>query len=270
MKLFSTSSKTLDAAAKDILWEPLTPLRYVVNINDDPSVLLDGGANEAELKNLLNNNGAQYVGVTSSTYEELEGTFIGSITQGGIHINSSEPSDDIIDKIADSIANKIIGDYKDAILAIETAEGKTNINYNSGDTKNAVKNNLILEQDDNVTTIWSSDQPSVIAPDGTVTRPVIDQPGTYVTLKATITKDGLTSEKTFTVYVNAADPAPLSTLTATAGNGQITLNFPALKSTSSEDIVVEQSTDGINFTPVNPAETLNAASTSATITGLTN
>lgn len=268
MKLFSTSSKTLDVAAKDILWEPHAPLRYVVNINDDPSVLLDGGSNEADLKSLLNNSGAKYVGVTGETYEEREEAFIEGITQGGIHVNSNEPSADIIEKIADRIADAIIDDYKEAILAIETAEENTNIRYNSGDVKNAVKHNLTLEQDEDVTTVWSSDQPSVIAPDGTVTRPVIDQPGTYVTLKATITKDGLTSEKTFTVYVNAADPAPLSTLSATPGNGQATLNFPALKGASK--IVVEQSTDGTTFSPVSPEETLDAASTSATVTGLTN
>ena len=87
-------------------------------------------------------------------------------------------------------------------------------------------------------------------------------------MTATITKDGLTSEKTFTVYVLAADPAPLSTLTAVAGNEQATLKFPAL--TGATSIVVEQSIDGTNFTPVTPLETLDAASTSATVTGLTN
>jgi len=270
MKLYSTSSKTLDEAVIDIPWESYSPLRYVVNINDDPSSSLDGGTNQSTLTNSINTSGAQYVGVTSSDYTEISESFIKGITNGGVHVDSKQQSADIIDAIAERIANQIITDYKDAILAIETAENNTDIQFNSGDTKNAVKNNITLEHDEGVTTVWSSDQPSIIAPDGTVTRPVIAQSGTYVTLKATITKDGLTSEKTFTVYVNAADPAPLTNLSATAGNGQVTLNFPPLNGASSEDIIVEQSTDGSVFTPVSPVETLTASSTSATVTGLTN
>lgn len=270
MKLFSTSSKTLEEAVDDILWEPYSPLRYVVNINDDPSESLDGGTNQSDLTNSFNNNGAQYVGVTSSVYSDISQDFIDSIAKGGLYVDSGKSSADIIKEIADRIADQIITDYKEAILAIETAESKTDIKFNSGDTKNAVKNNITLQQDNGVTTVWSSDQPSIIAPDGTVTRPAIAQSGTYVTLKATITKDGLTSEKTFTVYVNAADPAPLTALSSKADNGKVTLSFPALIGASNGDIIVEQSTDGNDFTPVSPLETLDAASTSATITGLTN
>jgi|GEM_PF-6721604 len=270
MKLYSTSSKTLEEAVDDILWEPHAPLRYFVNVNDNPSESLDGGTNQSSLKDAFNNSGAQYVGVTSSVYSEISQDFIDDIVKGGLYVDSGEPGADIINKIADRIAEQIILNYKEAILAIETAEDNTNISFNAGDTKNAVKNNITLYQDDNVTTIWSSDQPSIIAPDGTVTRPAIAQSGTYVTLKATITKDGLISEKTFTVYVNAAEPAPLKNLSAEAGNGQATLKFPALSGASNGDIVVEQSTDGNVFTPVSPLETLDAASTSATVTGLTN
>lgn len=270
MKLFSTSSKTLDVAVDDILWEPNAPLRYVVNINDDPSVNLDGGTNQSTLTNSFNNNGAQYVGVTDVTYKDIDQAFIDSITNGGLHVDSDKTSTAIIDEIADRIVNQITTNYKDAILAIETAENKTDIKFNGDDTKSEVKENLTLQQDEGVTTVWSSDQPAVIAHDGTVTRPVIATSGTYVTLTATMTKDGLTSEKTFTVYVKAADPAPLENLSATAGNGQVTLNFPALRDASDGDIIVEQSTDGETFAPVSPLETLDASSTSATVTGLTN
>ncbi|MGY5341109.1 S-layer homology domain-containing protein [Paenibacillus glucanolyticus] len=267
MKLYSTSSKTLDVAADNILWGT-SPLRYVVNINDDPRGDLDGGSNQSNLTNSFNNSGAQYVGVTSATYADIDQTFIDGITGGGLHIHSDKSSADIIQEIADRIADQLITDYKAAILDIEEAESNTDIRFQPGDTKNSVKNNLTLQQDNDVTTVWSSDQPSIIAPDGTVTRPVISQSGTYVTLTATITKDGLTSEKTFTVYVNAADPAPLGTLTAASGNGEVTLKFPAL--TGASNIVVEQSIDGTTFTPVSPLETLDATSTSATVTGLTN
>lgn len=270
MKLYSTSSKTLDVAVNRIPWGPEAPLRYVVNINDDPSELLDGGPHQSELTDTFNNNGAQYVGVTQATYTETDKQFIDGITEGGLHVDSEETITESVDKMADRIVNEITSNYKESISAIENAENMTTIQLNNGDTKNAVQNDITLLQDPDVTTVWSSDQPSVIAADGTVTRPDLDQPGTYVTLKATITQGRLTSEKTFTVYVMAADPAPLTKLTAAGGNGQATLSFPALKGSSSGDIVIEQSTDGINFTPVSPLETLDAASTSATVTGLEN
>ncbi|MHA6481717.1 S-layer homology domain-containing protein [Paenibacillus sp. strain BS8-2] len=272
MKLFSTSDKTLNQAAEEIVWEENAPLRYVVNINDDPSDSLDGGTNQSNLKNAIEHSHAQYIGVTDSVYEELNQNFINEIANGGLFVSSDSEnaSDDIIERIAERVANQIITQYKDAILAIEDAEDNTAISFNSGDHKNAVSTNITLEQSEDVTTVWSSNEPSIIAPDGTVTRPITNQSGVYVDLKATITKDGLTSEKIFTVYVLAAAPAPLSTLSAVAGNGQVTLNFPTLTGASDGDIVVEQSTDGSTFTPVDPEETLTAASTSATITGLTN
>ncbi|MEK4975900.1 S-layer homology domain-containing protein [Bacillus sp. FSL K6-6540] len=267
MKLYSTSSKPLDVAVDNILWGT-SPLRYVVNINDDPRGDLDQGSNQSKLTEAFNNKGTQYIGVTESTYTDTNDDFIRGLNEGGLHVDSDKSTDDIIQEIANRIADQLVSDYKEAIQAIETAEDKTDIEYHFADTKNSVKNNLTLKQDDDVTTTWSSDQPSVIAPDGTVTRPVTNQSGTYVTLTATMTKDGLTSEKTFTVYVLAADPAPLSTLSAVAGNQQATLKFPAL--TGATNIVVEQSTDGTNFTQVRPLEALDAASTSATVTGLTN
>ncbi|WP_435923476.1 S-layer homology domain-containing protein [Paenibacillus sp. DYY-L-2] len=265
MKLFSTSKKKLDEAAEDVLWEPHAPLRYLVNIDDeDPTDILTNPG----LKEKLDDSDVQYVGVTDVTYKDIEETFINELKKGGLHINSGDPLDEVIDKIAERIAEKIITEYKSSIEDIEAAEINTNIEYSPGDSKNAVRNDITLIQDDKVTTVWSSDQPSVIAADGTVTRPVIDQSGTYVTLKATITQGGLTSEKTFTVYVLAADPAPLATLSAVGGNKQAVLSFPALKGATK--ITVMQSTDNMNFTPSTVSETLSAASTSATVTGLTN
>ncbi|REK74214.1 S-layer homology domain-containing protein [Paenibacillus paeoniae] len=270
MKLFSTSSKTLDEAAEQINWETNTPLRYVVDINDDPSVILDGGPKQSDLKDSLNNKGAQYIGVSDPGHKEKGESFIEDLAKGGFLVDSTKNSEEIIEKIAERIAEKIISDYKEAILFIEKAENKTDIKFKTGDNKNTVTSHITLQEDEDVTTVWSSDQPSIISPDGTVTRPVMDQSGTYVTLTATITKDGLTSEKSFTVFVKAAAPGPLTTLSATAGNGQVTLNFPPLNDAEEDDIVVEQSLDGVDFTPVDLAETLDADSTSATITDLTN
>ncbi|MEF2246691.1 S-layer homology domain-containing protein [Paenibacillus sp. IITD108] len=262
MKLFSTSTKTLGEAVKDIAWDTYSPLRYVVNINEDPTEQLD------DLKGSFNSHDLQYVGISDEEFSEISQDFIDEIDKGGLYVNSGESAEDIIEAIANRVAEQIINDYKEAIHAIETAEDNTDILFNSGDTKNSVRNNITLQQGENVTTIWSSDQPSVIDQDGNVTRPVTAQSGTYVTLKATITEGGLTSEKTFTVFVKAADPAPVSNLSAVAGNRQVTLSFPALLGAT--DIIVEQSTDGNTFTPAVTSEVLDASSTSATVTGLTN
>lgn len=267
MKLYSTSSKSLDVAVDNIHWGT-APLRYVVNINDDPRGDLDEGDKQAKLTDSFNQNGLQYVGVTEATYEDVNQRFIDDIFQSGFHIESTKPTSEIIEELASRIADKLIADYKDAIEDIEQAEDVTDIQFNSGDSKNSVRNNLTLLDDAGVTTVWSSDQPSIIAPDGTVTRPVTAQSGVYVNLKATITKDGLTSEKTFTVYVLAANPAPLSSLSVEAGNGQATLSFPEL--IGATDIIVEQSTDKNNYSPATLLEALDATSTSATVTGLVN
>lgn len=266
MKLFSTSPKDVNVAVNDIVWDPYSPYRYVVNLNDDPRVNLDGGTNESDLKDKLNNDGAQYIGVTESTYKDIEDDFIDGLPHGGLHLDSEKTTDEIIEEIAERVANAVIA-KKDAIEAVEQAEELTTIGYEPGDNKNSVKGNLtLLPNDEDI--VWSADDPSIIAPDGTVTRPAIEQKGTYVNLTAKITKGGLTSEKTFTVYVLAAEPESLKTLSAVPGNGQVTLKFPALKGAT--NIVVEQSTNGIDFSPVNPLEKLDATSTSATVTGLTN
>lgn len=267
MKLYSTSRKALDVAVDNINWGP-APLRYVVNINDDPRGDLDDGDNQDKLTDLFNQKDIQYVGVTEATYKEVNQNFIEDIFRSGLHIDSEKPTSEIIEELAKQIADKLIEDYEEAIKDIEKAEDITEIQYTSGDSKNSVRNNLILKEDEHVTTVWTSDQPSIIAPDGTVTRPVTAQSGTYVNLKATITKDGLTSEKTFTVYVLAANPAPLNALSVVAGNGQATLSFPEL--IGATNIVVEQSSDGFNFSPTTVLESLDASSTSATITGLVN
>lgn len=270
MKLYSTSIKEIGEAAEEIVWESTSPYRYVVDFNDDQDDYLDGGTNQEDLTNSINENSAQYIGVTDTVYNAVYNpnvsTFLNGLTPGGILVNSSQTEDQIIEEIATKIANDIIS-KKPAILAIEAAETATTIQYAPGDTKNAVRSNVTLVDDDNVDTEWSSDDENVIAADGTVTRPVMAGAGKYVTLKATIEKDGLISEKTFTVFVAAAPPAPVSTLTGVTGDGQVTLNFPAL---GTNDVDIEVSTDGTTFEPYTPTPALDGASTSATVSGLDN
>ncbi|GIP52576.1 S-layer homology domain-containing protein [Paenibacillus vini] len=268
MKLFSTSPKDVNKAVEDIVWDPYSPYRYVVNINDDPREDLGEDTNGPGLKDVLIRDNVQYVGVTDVTYKDIEDEFIQGLPHGGLHLDSDKSEDEIIEEIAKRVADEIIS-KKDAIEEIERTEEETVIEYGPNDSKNGVKDNLTLLPDDE-DVVWYSDDTSTIAPDGTVTRPVIDQKGKYVNLTAKITKGGLTSEKTFTVYVLAADPGKLTSLSATPGNGEVTLKFPPLKGAADGDIVVEMSTDGKEFAPVTPKETLNASSTSATVTGLTN
>lgn len=268
MKLYSTTSKTLDTAVKDIVWDPTAPYHYVIDINDDNDGYLDGGPNQEDLTNALNQKNIQYIGVTNEDEQDDVQSLIDELIHGGFIVDSSLTEDQIIEEISNQIVDEVLG-KKDAIHAIENAENVTKIQYAGYDSNISVTQNLTFVQDQNVTTTWSSDQPSIIAPDGTVTRPGTPQ-GIYVTVKATITKDGLTSEQTFSVYVKGADPAPLSTLTATAGDGQATLNFPALYGASNGTITVETSTDGTTFETAATTESLTADSTSATVTGLTN
>ncbi|WP_247681818.1 S-layer homology domain-containing protein [Paenibacillus sp. Marseille-P2973] len=273
MKLFSTSEKDINVAVNEINWDPYAPYRYVVNINDDPRKDLDKD-NVPYLGDILVRDEAHYVGVTDAAYKQIEEEFVQGLP-GGLHIDINDPDfemiidpDILIKRIAEGIVEKVI-EKKDAVDAIEAAEKNVSIQYELGDSKSGVRKNLtFLPEDDDIT--WYSDDTSTIAPDGTVTRPVLDQKGKYVNLTAKITKGGLTSEKTFTVYVLAADPGKLTSLSATPGNGEVTLKFPPLKGAADGDIVVEMSTDGKEFAPVTPKETLNASSTSATVTGLTN
>ncbi|GMK37712.1 hypothetical protein PCCS19_07660 [Paenibacillus sp. CCS19] len=268
MKLYSTSSKTLTTAVNEIVWEPNSPYRYVIDINDNNDDYL-GGPDQETLTNSLNQQNVQYVGITNEEDQDDVQALIDQLVKGGQFVNSGLTEDEIIEAIADQIVDEVTG-KKDAIHAIEHAETVTQIQYAGYDSKISVTQNLTLVQDPTVTTTWSSDQPSIIAADGTVTRPSTPQ-GTYVTLKATITQDGLTSEQTFNVFVKGADPAPISTLTASAGDGQATLQFPALSGLAgSNDVAVEISTDGTTFKKATTTETLTSASTSATVTGLTN
>lgn len=271
MTLYSTSTKTFDKAVEEIQWDPTSPLHYIVNINDEPD--------QKDLENFFSQYPDQYIGVHDNHNDDEDHDHGGLRNfiegNGGTFVDSKADPSTVIEAIATLVAEQIIDRFKDAILAIESAESKVKIEFASGDTKNSVTKNLTLfpdsegEVEDGAITVWSSNQPSVITADGTVTRPVAMQSGVYVTLTATITKDGLTSEQTFTVYVKSAEPS-FKALSAVAGEEKVTLSFEGLTGVEDEkDLVVQISMDGVNFTPVSE-ELLETASNSATVTGLTN
>lgn len=92
---------------------------------------------------------------------------------------------------------------------IATANSLTTALIGAGQTDlAAVKGNLLLpELGTNDTTVtWSSNNAAVVSASGAVTRQATDTP---VVLTATITKNGVTSTKTFTVTVTAVPSDPV-------------------------------------------------------------
>ena len=89
-----------------------------------------------------------------------------------------------------------------AVQEAEKAKEKLEISYVSGDSKDAVTQDLTLPATvsgfTGVSVTWQSDNPDILKNDGTVTRPDLD---TTVTLTATLEKNGEKTKKTFTVTV---------------------------------------------------------------------
>ena len=89
-----------------------------------------------------------------------------------------------------------------AVQEAEKAKEKLEISYVSGDSKDAVTQDLTLPVTvsgfTGVSVTWQSDNPDILKNDGTVTRPDLD---TTVTLTATLEKNGEKTKKTFTVTV---------------------------------------------------------------------
>ena len=89
-----------------------------------------------------------------------------------------------------------------AVQEAEKAKEKLEISYVSGDSKDAVTQDLTVPATvsgfTDVSITWKSDKPETVKDDGTVTRPDLD---TTVTLTATLEKNGEKTKKTFTVTV---------------------------------------------------------------------
>lgn len=107
-------------------------------------------------------------------------------------------SDDGGSKDTDSSSNP------DAVV-VATDKEDLEIGFSGTDTISSVTADLTLaESGSNGTTIsWNSDTPGVIANDGTVTRPTPTSGDATVVLIATITLNGETDTKTFTITVKA-------------------------------------------------------------------
>jgi len=87
--------------------------------------------------------------------------------------------------------------------AVESAAAALTVGYAAGDSASYVTQNLTLPTtgDNGTTVTWSSDNIGVITPNGAVIRPYSTQGDQVVTLTATISKNGVTTTKTFVVKV---------------------------------------------------------------------
>jgi len=110
--------------------------------------------------------------------------------------------------------------------SVEADKAALNIAYASGETSvNVTKNVTLPNEGVNGTTItWSSSNDAILKSDGTVTRPAHRVGDTTVTLTATITKNGVSEQKTFDVTVlkngQSAAPAASSILIMNNVTGQ--------------------------------------------------
>jgi hypothetical protein len=87
--------------------------------------------------------------------------------------------------------------------AVASAKTALVVGYAGSDTASSVTQNVTLSETgtDGTTVSWSSGNTAVIAADGTVTRPSYTAGNTTVALTATISKNGTTGTKTFTLTV---------------------------------------------------------------------
>ena len=143
--------------------------------------------------------------------------------------------------------------------AVETAKGKLDIGYASGDSAAKVTQSLTLPTNiDGVTVSWTSSNPAVVGTDGTVSRPDADA---QVTLTATLTKNAAKDSKVFTVTVkgSAADwvaeqlsHAAVSPMEITKSDYHITLSGTNISWTSGNTAVIAVTNQNSGTYPVTP------------------
>lgn len=102
-----------------------------------------------------------------------------------------------------TFVTKVLKQAQTDAEAVSNAKTALDLGYTVGDTADSVTQDLTLASigADGTTVMWSSDTPTVIAADGTVTRPAFSAGDAVVTLTATIIKNGAIDTKTFIVKV---------------------------------------------------------------------
>ena len=135
--------------------------------------------------------------------------------------------------------------------AVETAKGKLDIGYASGDSASQVTQKLTLPTNvDGVTVTWASSHPAVVGTDGTVSRPDAD---TQVTLTAMLTKNAAKTKKALVVTViRDMDKAAVA-----AAKTKLNIGYAAGDSAAkvTQNLTLPTNVDGVTvtWTSSNPA-----------------
>ncbi|WP_208629638.1 immunoglobulin-like domain-containing protein, partial [Paenibacillus ferrarius] len=89
----------------------------------------------------------------------------------------------------------------DGAFAALTDSSIKQLNASLSDVKTSL--NLSSSGLNGTTIVWTSDKPAVLGANGSIKRPILGNPDAFVTLTATISKNGTQSVKTFEVIVKA-------------------------------------------------------------------
>ncbi|WP_240633428.1 OmpL47-type beta-barrel domain-containing protein [Paenibacillus montanisoli] len=132
------------------------------------------------------------------------------------------------------------------------------VGYADGDFAASVTQNVYLSTAgvNGTTVTWSSNNPAIIAADGTVTRPAWNAADTTVTLTATIAKGAAVDTKSFTLRVlklrDSINPDTVADLNGIVGTGGWYISDATVSLSASDDLSGVSSTayslDGSGFT----------------------
>ncbi|HIW31157.1 MAG TPA: InlB B-repeat-containing protein [Candidatus Paenibacillus intestinavium] len=156
------------------------------------------------------------------------------------------------------------------IAAVTAATAALEVGYTAGNNAANVTQNVTLRATglDDVTVLWSSDNPGIISTNGVVVRPLADVADATVTLTATLTKGQVTDTKTFTVIVRSMEIEAISVETLnisghdaiTAKGGTLQLTADVLPADATNKTVVWSVENGTGSATINESGLLTAVS----------
>jgi len=154
----------------------------------------------------------------------------------------------------------------DEDAVIEDAES-LEITFGGSDSADSVSQSITLpsEGDNGSTITWASDDESVIAADGTVTRPAFGSDSVVVTLTATISKGDFSETKDFTVTVLPAQQTDEASVAEDKANLKITFGGTDTADSVTQNLTLP--TSGSNGTTISWNSTdSNRVSTTGKVT----
>jgi len=170
-----------------------------------------------------------------------DGTYDGAIIDSdgdGIADGLDTDGDGSSDVSIENLAAAVDGDTLTDAESVSDDAAKCAPILSGSDTTGGITQSITLPTtgDNGTTIIWTSSLPAIIAVDGTVTRPSYISGDATVTLTATITKNGVSETKTFTVTVKKSPQSAAEAVTedttnlaiaysGTDSNGSVTQNI---------------------------------------------